>query len=318
MVARRHHFLPQCYLKSFAVPRKRNTPKVRVFDRTNHRTFEAGIDNIGLERDFNRVDLEGIDLDAFEKAISGFESDLAPALKRIIQAGTLENPDDRATLLNFIGLLFMRNPRLRERTRDFHERTAKAIMSLALSTRERWESQVRQAKAAGYMKDADTDYEKMKSFFEKGEYNIEVSTNRHIALEMGTFDRILPLLFERRWVIIRASPECAGFITSHHPVCLIWSEPRGRIPIGLGLRGTEVVFPISPRLAVLGAYEIEEGDADATPLLVAEMNGTIALFAERHVYARDMNFAYSLDEKEGPRKAKALVDDRRFTRLRVP
>jgi hypothetical protein len=80
----------------------------------------------------------------------------------------------------------------------------------------------------------------------------------------------------------------------------------------LGLKGTEIVFPISPRLAVLGAFEIEEGHADATPLMVAEMNGTIALFAERQVYARDMAFHYSFGEGTRPRKAPKLMKDPKF------
>jgi hypothetical protein len=83
------------------------------------------------------------------------------------------------------------------------------------------------------------------------------------------------------------------------------------MPIGLKHKGTEILFPVSSRMAVLGAFEIGEGHADASPLTVAEMNGTIALFAERQVYARDMNFTYSLEEGT-ERKASRLVNDPKF------
>lgn len=175
-------------MKGFAVPRKKETPSVVVFDRVGRKNYSTGIDNVGVERDFNRLDIEGVDIDAFEKKMSEFESELAPALRRIIQAETLENADDRAILLNFIGLLFMRNSRLRENFRGFHEQLAKVIMNLALATPERWEGQVKQAKAAGYINpDADANYERTKAFIDGGRYKVDVSTNHHIATEMNTF-----------------------------------------------------------------------------------------------------------------------------------
>ena len=65
-------------------------------------------------------------------------------------------------------------------------------MSLALSTRERWEGQVRQARAAGYIKEGlDASYDTMKDFFERGRYKVEVATERHIQLELSTFDKLL-------------------------------------------------------------------------------------------------------------------------------
>ena len=76
--------------------------------------------------------------------------------------------------------------------------------------------------------------------------------------------------------------------------------------------GTQVVFPISSRLAVIGAFEIEEDETEIDGWHVAAINGTIAAFADRQTYARDMNFAYVFQAGESPRKASKLIDDRRF------
>ena len=58
MVARRHHYLPRCYLKGFAKPQKRGKScYVHVFDRDG-KTFTTNIVNIAAERDFNRVEVE--------------------------------------------------------------------------------------------------------------------------------------------------------------------------------------------------------------------------------------------------------------------
>jgi hypothetical protein len=320
MVARRHHFVPLCYLKGFSVPRRQKSQRVIVFDRPGRKVYNAGIENIAVEKDFNTVEIDGQPPDVFEQGMAGFESELAPALKRIIDSRSLQDVDDRAYLLNFIALQCLRNPRKRETFRDFHERVAKATMNLALSTPEMWASQVKKATEAGHMNpDADTSYEKMKEFMERGEFTVEVATERHIILEMGNFDKILPYFFNRGWALLRASEDSGGFVTSDHPFCLIWSDPplrRGIYPPGLGLKNTEIVFPVSARLAVIGAFEIENDELDVQQEFVAAVNGTIINFAQRQVFARDMNFHYSFQEGEQPRKASRLIDDARFLRTR--
>jgi Protein of unknown function (DUF4238) len=316
-IARRHHWISKLYLKAFAVPRKHKM-QTTVFDRQGRQPFTTPIDNVAVERDFNRVELAGEAPDAFETALADIESDLSPAIERIGTAGVIRDADDRACLLNLIGLFHLRTPRRRQTTRDFHERVAKQIMDLLVSTPERWASQVARAKKDGFMSpDADTDYEKMKAFVREGAFKIETPTEQHIVLEMSAFDAILPHLFGRGWMLVEAPKSSGGFVTSDHPVCLMWSAPPtgpGIRPIGLGLRGTEIVFPVSPRIAAIGAFELDDGVHRADEAMVASINGTIIAFAERQVYARDLNFHYTLQDAEPARKASKLITDANFLR----
>jgi Protein of unknown function (DUF4238) len=149
MTAVRNHWISQCYLRSFSVKKRRGW-QLAVYDVVERKTFPAGTHNVALQRGFNLVDVEGLQADAFETTLANFESEAAPAIQRIIAARSLGNVDDRATLLNLIALFALRNPRL------------------ALSTRERWEGQVRQARAAGYIEEGlDASYDTMKDFFER-------------------------------------------------------------------------------------------------------------------------------------------------------
>jgi Protein of unknown function (DUF4238) len=309
------------YLKAFAVPRKR-TMQTQVFDRVGRKQFATAIENVATERDFNRVEIDGIAPDAFENAMAAIESDLSHGIERIRTAGTFDNADDRASLLNLIGLLHLRNPRFRETFRDFHERVAKATMAVALETPERWARQVAKATEDGYLPpDADADYERMRAFVRQDAFRVETPTERHIALEMDAFDKILPYLFKRGWVFVHAPKGSGGFVTSDHPVCLTWSDPPtgpGIRPIGLGLRGTEIVFPISPRIAVIGAFELRDSIHRADDTMVPSINGTIIAFAERQVYARDLSFHYTLRDAEPARKASKLISDANFVRARDP
>lgn len=63
MAARKHHYVPQCYLKLFSVSHKK-IPQITVFDRERKKVYKAGIDNVAAQRDFNAIDVEGMDADA--------------------------------------------------------------------------------------------------------------------------------------------------------------------------------------------------------------------------------------------------------------
>ena len=70
MVARRHHFLPQCYLKGFSRSRKQGKAhQVVVFDRDG-KSFTSSIINIAVKHDFNRVEIDGHAPDVFEQVMA--------------------------------------------------------------------------------------------------------------------------------------------------------------------------------------------------------------------------------------------------------
>jgi hypothetical protein len=315
LVARRHHYVPKCYLNSFAVENPvKKKPDMLVFDAAEKKCFRTSPDNVALEKDFNTIDVEGHKPDAFENAMASVESDIGPALQRIIAKESLEDENDRTLLLNLIGLLHIRNPRFREVKRSLQDRVQKAILGMALSSKEVWDSQVRQVKAAGAIPaDADTDYETIKKTYKPEDLKAVIPNEAQIVGEMDQFDHALPLLFDRKWVLGKAAADSAGFVTCDHPVSLTWSEPQPvRRPLGLKTKGTEILFPVSPRFAVVGAYELEDGKMDFTAEQVASANGTTILNAQRQVYSKGHDFRYQIDQKKDSRLGADLIGDEQF------
>ncbi|MDU1671519.1 MAG: DUF4238 domain-containing protein, partial [Bradyrhizobium sp.] len=319
MVARRHHFLPQCYLRGFSRSKKRGkTHQVVTFDRSG-KSFTSNILNIAVEQDFNRVEIEGHAPDAFEQIMATFEGQLAPAITRVLQAQNIRNSEDRAILLNFIGLIAIRNPRFRESFRDFNEQIMDRVMDLATATPDRWEGQLKRMRENGYLKEgsANVTYEQMRDLVERKAHRIELNNTFNISSELKGFDAILPTLFNRKWVSLTPPSDSSGFITSDHPVCLMFSDPSmrgGVIGPGHGLRGTEIIFPVGKRLALVGAFELEEDEIQLTEENVAGVNGAIVAYAERQVYAHDTGFTYSRSYTEKPRRGADLVNDLLFRR----
>ena len=312
-----HHYVSRCYLRSFAVQRTKKSYQTTVFDARTRKVFPTNIFKVAAVHDFNRVDADGHPPDAFEKGMAEFEGELGPAIERVKVAGTIDDENDRALILNFMCLLSLRNPQQREIARSFQERVAKQTMKLVLATPERWESQMRKARAAGDITKNEATYEQMKRFVDEGRYSLHTSTNHHLKREVSSFDKLLPCFFARRWTVLNAPPMSGGFVTSDHPVCLLWSRPTPtHRPPGHALEGTEVVFPLSPRLALIGVYEGGGGEVKVTDDQIAIVNGIIAAHAEWHVYARDTNFHFVSEDGQQPRKASKLIYDAIFKRPR--
>jgi hypothetical protein len=268
MTARRHHYVPQCYLKGFA--KDPDKPQLFVIDGKEQRTFCTSPANVAAERDFNRIEVEGYAHDALENAFSGFEGDVSRALDRIIASRSISNTEDRAYLLNLMAIISIKNPRHRESWRGIQEQIAKRIMDLATATPERWAAQVRRGKAEGYIEpDAPEDDRRMRDFIEADQYKITVPTDRHIALEMQAFETVLSFFFRRQWVLFRAPAGSTGFVTSDHPICLMWSDPaqRGKFhPPGHGLPRTQLLFSISKRACHHGSFRGREKRSEMHPI----------------------------------------------------
>lgn len=295
--------------------------QVQVYDRETRKVFATAIENIGKERDFNTVQFEGVEPDALEGGLAKFEGELAPALERTIAASTFPSDDDKAYVLNLVGLFTLRNPRWRETMRQFREDVAFKTMDLVLASKERYEAHVARARRDGFIgPDAsDISYEEMKALCDARAFRVEVPNEMHVQTEFEGFDTLLPYLFRRKWVFLRASASSGGFVTSDHPVNLVWSDPirAGQFySPGFGLKGTEVLFPLSSRLAMIGAFDVENATINASDEMVAHFNGAAISMAARQVYARDHNFQYKRSPTEQSRKASRLIDDPQFHRER--
>lgn len=294
--ARKHHYVSQCYLKGFTDGRSKKS-KLLVYDREAHKVFATTPSNVASERDFNRIDWEG-DPNVLEKMLAVFEGGADRSLRRLDDGAAFEGLD-RENILQLIALFAIRTPSTREVWRRAHAQVAEHMLELALSSREMWESQIEQAMRSGVEFPGSTDYDEVKDFFDSKQYTIEVAREGHIQSEFHGVAAILPYLFERKWWLLRATPESGPFIASDFPVSITWDEPE-QVPAlmrhspGYAMKRTSVTFPISQDLALLGAFEIDDilEAVPAAPQMVHAINGTSIGFAQRQIYAPKRQFFY--------------------------
>ncbi|WNC69962.1 DUF4238 domain-containing protein [Thalassotalea nanhaiensis] len=295
MTARHHHYLSQCYLKGFTKGQTKKS-KLSVIDFKQKKSFETKPRNVGGIRDFNRIDLEGVDQNAIETELSKFEGHAATALNRLKNSLDFSG-ETKDLVLNLIALIAIRSPERREHMRKFHAQLADVIMGMTLDSKERWESQVGQLKKTDPSYKNEVTYDQAKEFFDKKQYEIEVARERHIQIEMVQIDAILPLLHGRKWLLLVANEKTGPFITTDQPVNLSWKNPDEvpspyRSSPGFGLKSTEVYFPISQNLALLGEFDGREGVVEAPKHLVAVFNTKMLYNFYSQLYSPKIDFTF--------------------------
>jgi hypothetical protein len=295
MTARQHHYLSQCYLKGFTKGRAKKS-KLWVLGPRIRKAFQTTPRNVGGVRDFNRINSPEVDQDALETELAKFESKAASALKQLLQTLSFSG-ETRDVLLNLMALLAVRSPERREHMRKFHADVVERLMELTLHSKERWESQYKQAKADHPEMSDDVSYEDMKAFFESKRYKVEVSREHHIHMEMVQVDAILPCLYRRNWTLLKANASSGPFITTDKPVDLSWNDPDSVPPIyrsspGFGLKSTQVYFPLSQDLAVIGEFDGTDRTMNATEAFVALLNSKMLYSFHNQIYTPTMGFKF--------------------------
>ena len=295
--SRHHHYIPQCYLRGFGIGSGKHC-KLTVGVLDSYRWFSTNPRNVAGVRDFNKVSLDGVDADALEKQLALFESEVATALREVSKSHAFDG-ESKIVLLNFIALLSLRSPQQRECWSEFENRVLKKVMTLALASKERWESQLRQA---GITTDSGPTYEEIKKFHQDDEYTFKIQTDHHIGLELGAVDTVLETLIGRKWRLILTDDSIGCFITSDQPVTLDWLDPTNLPPLirrspGHGLLNTVVGFPLSRHLFLFGVYEGVDETIVADASMVALLNTSQTAKAFQQIYAPKKTFPYLAPDK---------------------
>lgn len=287
--ARKHHFIPQTYLKGFAAP---DSPQLYVTDLERRITFTTAVWNIAAQRDFNKIEVKGLPEDDLEHRLSKVESAVADAIKRIVSAGNLQRTEDLHAVLNLVGLIHTRNPRWRGKMDDFMRTLIKDVARMSVSSREVYEDIFKRRN----LEPSDhVSYEEMKEFLEGDGYDVAVRREFHISMELSAASDVIEMLARRNWSFYRAPASSGGFVTSDNPAFLWWNKPGHEHPLygpGLASPNTTMLFPLTRELCLSGTFEDAAVVAEAPFNAIARINASVVRFADRQVYSADDRFVF--------------------------
>lgn len=239
----------------------------------------SNVQNFSQERDFNRIDFSGVVPNYLEAAL-GFELEgrVATALRNIENTNEFEG-EDRAYILNLIALFAIRNPTRRVQYNSVVDAGSKMVLSIA-------------AQHAGRRVNGVKITDDLKRFIDEDKFNIIFSRNEHIRAELSIFNELLPYFFHRNWMLVRA-PDDAQFITSDFPVVLLWSYPgKYKLSPGFGLKDTQVHFPLSKKLALIGDFDGIDHSLTEPKEIIALMNSNVLAQAKRWIFTSKQDFYF--------------------------
>ena len=271
----KNHFTPVLYLRNYC---DRDGVLHAVSPTDGHR-WKSSPAGIGYERGLywpNNLE-EGEDPNKYEDAFCNFEGEAAPVINEIIARRRMPTDDEQLGMLfNFIAFQAVRGPNARRAIAAPREDTTRMIMDRLVSSRELYESQMRRS---GHSLDK-YPYEK----FIQGQYEPYLTTEGFLDGAMTIMDTILRYLHRRSWSVLFSDRSGEQFVVSDHPVALTWSDDRHtRVGPGHAHLKTDVTFPLSSSVALLGRYEPLEPVMEAPRENVAAVNSKTIHHAQRFV-----------------------------------
>lgn len=302
-IARAHHFISQCYLRGFTYDGFKKS-KLYVVSLRERKAFQSRPEGVAHRRDFNRV--EGLEIDAVETMLSGFEGIVATALNRIRVDGSLVNASAWEHVLNLVALFAVRHPVQREKTAKAIDHASRVMLDMLTADPERWGTYVAQAKADGRIpRETDVSYELARDFVKRGDFTIDVPTGKHIELELKVHGPVLETLKQRNWTLCTAEAGAGTFITSDRPAVLTHTDgtfSTARARLGHGLEDTVVIFPINRKLLAFGTFEGAASMRQLDARNVALFNRITLERADREIYGVDGDASVLVEEKLIPLK----------------
>jgi Protein of unknown function (DUF4238)/Ribosomal protein L7/L12 dimerisation domain len=309
-IARKHHYVPQMYLTGFA----NDKDQCFVVDASTRKPFTSSTANIAAERDYNKIEAQGVPADALEKELGKFEGVIASGIKRVRETASFgENGKDREDIINLITLLAVRNPRTRNDMDKLYTELFQAMVAMPFEDSARWDAVVEQLKAAGqWPEGAPVDFEGHKKFVDENKNKLKPHQNVTLEMELGAIERMYPYFDARKWRILKAKDDSGGFVTTDHPVCV--HRPGGlnysqQFAPGLGLSDRDILFPLSSKVALMGRLEGDEDVMEVDRQTVASFNAMVMGYAMKQIYAADDQYSYTRPAPQALGNGSTLLQD---------
>jgi len=284
--ARNHHFVPQFYLKGFATQRSQSAQLV-AFDLEKATRFVTRPRNVAARRDYNRIDVTGVDPNILEKELSKWEHARDQAFRRVISGQRIDGPNDLEQIISLLARLFLSNPAFREQRSDFMRQATTVLMHDMVSSEARWNGIVSRARNDGVSLNEETSYEEAQKAVINKEIIAETARETLIHQELELWPKITPLLEKRQWTLVLSNANTGEFATCDRPAIIFWDNPILSKTIyspGLGCTGTTILFPLSRWLCLVGKFGEGGGRLSAVARFVASTNLRILAAASRQIY----------------------------------
>jgi hypothetical protein len=301
-IKRRNHYVPASYLSSFASKDNREG-LIWVFDKELKVKYLQTCENVAYKKDYYKVDIEDEAPDYFENELMKIEGIGKSIIKEIIETKEMPDEPSYSEFMYYMAFLAVRVPKVWEHITKQYEDNHKELMIMITRSKDA-SKLLKELNAAGESISSVEEAENIRQFILKGEYNVSVDNTYKIKMMIELIEPLPALLGERNWAVIyRTENQTNNFVTSDCPIMLYQSDPSHMmISPGFGLRYTEILFPLSKELALVGTFDDKLKRSKRTRnWIIKECNDI--------TYSLSKRFVYSYSEKIGSIKNKNELDN---------
>ena len=294
---RKHHYVPQFYLAGFTQSGTKDGD-LYVLDMKRRKQWKSSPANVAHERDYYAIDTgSAADRNAVERVFSMVEGECAAVVQSIIRSRSLPGGRDFDVFLNFVAMMAVRVPHVRNTLNAFTGQIATHWMWHWFNTVEGRQQYTEALRKEG-RELANDEYEATAKLYNEGAFTIGLDQTSNISYVLQMVDVILPLLAERKWTLWFAADGAPDLVCSDLPVLLTWTKPgAGAYSPAFGTASTTLSIPIDRRIVAVSSFE-GQPSFDAMPAVaIAAINALSVKFANQ-IYSAEAEFVWRKHGKD--------------------
>lgn len=263
---RKHHYLPQFYLRAFSL----DGESLYQIEKKTGRFYGCKIKDMAAIRDFHEIDGDDVkDPFALEKALAYEEAELSNGFNSLLEDG-IKNENAISRSIALLSLLRMRVPSVKKHIEISLESTVRTVA----------ESMEKNGKLppipAGYE-------ESLK--IENIDFEISNWKCMEIMFGMATHPSAMEILLNMRVTLLN-SPIGTSFFTCDQPVALFYPEIAPSHGVGPATKEVQISLPLSrSTLLKLDHEDGADEERESTSQEVQEFNRRTMVMAEKYLFA---------------------------------
>lgn len=289
---KRHHYVPEFYLKGFVG----TDGCLAVLDRASDHVRLLQPSAVTVEKHFYAAtDERGRRHSDIERALASVEGVAAPILRKLTAREPL-NERERKEMSFFLGLLSVRTPAFINSIRAATESMSKSLVQIQLSTVQQAVGRIRDLPE--HKGRSEAELRKFASglvdFVQSDAYEIDVDQQYAMLSSLDHAESVARCIHFRDWSILRVDRRKA-LLTSDAPVVLINTSSDKRWPIGFASRSARICVPLdSHNLLVMEGQGASLAFAELGANWLPPMNMSVARRSFRFLIGRDERLVRSI------------------------
>lgn len=295
---KRHHYVPQFYLKNFADDKG----QIWVYDRQTKQYRHQNVSDTALVRHYYRVESkDGKYNTEVEKLLAEIEGLACVAIEKLKQGTTTLTEEEKANIAIFAALQMTRVPDFEKRTNEMQEKIIRKVYKRVFHSVEAARQEIEKIKDEIDNVGGDV-AEDMFNFIQGDKYSIEVPRQNNIRRMLELASHTALYFIQMDWVLLRTE-RGGAFITSDNPFTIF--PPKTYNPntflgsaVGILTPGARKSIPISPRASL---FMCDHGGRYAENIVPRDkmriFNDFYARTSDRFIFARDEALLRSIVER---------------------